>query len=65
MNRSALTPTTVGYALLFAVPPGVGVTGATAIVSGEYALALTAGAVTAVAVFALVVVATASGRAND
>jgi putative effector of murein hydrolase LrgA (UPF0299 family) len=48
---------TVGWALLFAVPPGVGVTGYTAMLSGEGFLgpvSVAAGLVTAGAIFAVV-----------
>jgi hypothetical protein len=51
-SRAAL-----GWALLFAIPPGVGVTGYAAILSGERLVgptSLTAGFVTAGAIFALV-----------
>lgn len=61
MNRSALTPTAIGYALLFAVPPGVGLAGATVMVTGKYALAAAAGGIATIVIFLVVVVAVASG----
>lgn len=58
----------VGWALLFAVPPGVGVTGYTAFVAGEGLVgptSLLAGFVTAAVIFALVLGSQAVGSAED
>lgn len=54
----------VGWALLFAVPPGVGVTGYASILIGESLVEPTAvavGAVTAAVIFAVVLGAQVSG----
>lgn len=56
--------TAVGWALLFAVPPGVGVTGYASILIGEGLVEPTAvavGAVTAAVIFAVVLGAQRSG----
>lgn len=62
------TRTAVGWALLFAVPPGIGVTGYVSMLIGGRLvepLALTAGGVTAVAIFALVLGSQLTGSAQE
>lgn len=57
----------VGWALLFSVPPGVGVTGFVTAVIGQNTvepMAVLAGATTAVLLFALVLLAQATGSAQ-
>lgn len=57
----------VGWALLFAVPPGVGVTGYTALVAGEGLVGPTsvlAGVLTAAVIFALVLGSQLTGSAE-
>lgn len=63
MSRAA-----VGWALLFAVPPGVGVTGYATMVVGTGTvppLALLAGGVTTAVIFALVLGTQLTGSAQD
>lgn len=59
--------TAIGWALLFAVPPGVGVTGYAAMLLGGRLIepmAVAAGTVTAAAIFAVVVGAQLTGSAE-
>lgn len=59
--------TAVGWALLFAVPPGVGVTGYASILIGERLVeptAIAVGAVTAAVIFAVVLGAQLTGSAE-
>lgn len=66
-TSNCLDPTTVGYALLFSIPVGVGVSGATMRMTGGGALdplVALPGAVTATAVFLFVLVAARGDPTN-
>jgi len=61
------SPSTIAWGLLFALPPGVGVTGLVTMVVGEGTLdpfGLLAGAVTTLVIFLLVVATQATGSAQ-